>query len=286
MATTNFNIIVLNLARLLKTPRLLATDDVQPYTSAYLTQKVNEAVRDFLKEKFLEYGPERFETMFPEYVKESGALTNNGMVIKPVDAFLVLGVRNAGLPSVSFYPVPPNDIEDVKAGTNRMIVPSATKPVFWEENGVIVTAGIASGSAYVRYISTPTDIVPITTAVGSGFWSTAAGAYTAATRTLTATMSRAFVNGDVNKLIAFGTATATYGGRIESRTDDSTVVLAGENLPTGNILAASVLNVIVLETDPDAADLKLKKYWHGEILSRAYQQALTDARLNVMPVKQ
>ena len=102
MATTLFNSVLLDVARRLKAPRTLATDDTDingltsPYTSAILTKHINRSVRDLLIEFYTKFGETAFCEMFQQYIKTSGNLAlSSGAVAKPTDCFYVLDLRTA-----------------------------------------------------------------------------------------------------------------------------------------------------------------------------------------------
>lgn len=279
MATTKFNAIILAAARRLKTPRAAATTDVEPYTSAILTEYANRAVRDMLTEHLKGMGEARFAEFFPEYVKESGALAlSTGVTAKPSDALLVLDVVN-DTKTLKFYKLAQPSVQSVRAGIDKLIVPSATRPVFFEENALIQTLGVTTGNIIARYIQTHQDISPIITAAGNGNFNTAAGSWTASSRTLAATMNAAFVAGDMNKRIMFRSATVVYAGWIERQVTAGSVVVRGDGLPTANITAGNVIDVMVSDLDPDASDLKLNAAWHGAIIDRMVALAMADARV-------
>jgi hypothetical protein len=47
----------------------------------------------------------------------------------------------------------------VRSGQDGIIVPSATRPVFWEEDGIVKTLGILDANVIGRYIKLHADIV-------------------------------------------------------------------------------------------------------------------------------
>ena len=272
MATTKFNNIILDTARILKAARTLATDDAGSYTSALLTRYANRSIRKFLIERIQQLMPFQFAEAFPEYVKESGALTlTAGLTAKPTDAIYILEVRQG---STRFSRVQQKDVESLVTGINRTMVPSATKPFFWEDGGNINTLGVTSGNITARYIVVHQDISPITGSTSSGTSNSGSGTWVSSTRTLTCAMDRSFSSNDINKLIAFGGTTVGYIGIIESVTNGTTVVLRGDGLP-GNFSPSKVL---LSDTTPDSNDLKLNEYWHPEMVQRCVQMALADAK--------
>lgn len=283
MATTKFNNILLAGARRLKDARTDPTpngDANARYTSVQLTEYANRSVRDYLVAKLVELGPDGFADKYPEYIKTSGVLTlAAGAVAKPADAIVVADLMLSDL-SKTFSRIAQGRVANVKVGKDALIIPSATKPVFWEEGSNVNTLGILAGNVIARYIVTHQDILPSTAPVGNGNFNSASGGWVAATRTLSAPMNVAFVVGDVNKNVMFRSATVTYSGKIDSRTTPSDVVLSGYNLPAVDIAAPGVVQVIVSDQGPDPADLLLNDNWHSEIINRIVQYGLADAKAN------
>jgi hypothetical protein len=278
VSTLIFNSVLRAVARRLKAERTLATDDAGAYTSVLLTEYVNRAIKDLLIDKYLQLGDDRFRTLFPEYVKTSGALTlSGGVVAKPNDAFVITNLSTSG--GIEFKKLKQSQVEDVRRGTEMIIVPSASRPVFWEEAGNIYTLGVTSGDVVARYIQTPADITPSTVSAGNGNFNTATGAYTSATRTLVVSMNANFTASDINKTIIFRSATVTYLATIESCSAVNTVVLrAGNGLPAGDV--ATVAQVMV--SDLQSEDLKINPYFHADIINRAVAYGLMDAQQGVI----
>lgn len=82
--------------------------------------------------------------------------------------------------------------------------------------------------------------------------------WTAATRTLTATMSVAFASTDVGKWVDFFDSTdltVGYGGTIQTFVSTTSVIVQGDNLPASNIAAVSNLNVISTTPAGDSLDI-------------------------------
>lgn len=160
MATTKLNAIILAAARLLKTPRTDPTADVNPYTSALLTEYANRAIRDLLLDNFIKLGIDAFSEAFPEYMKTTGAalVLTSGKTSKPTDAFQVVNLYN----TVNFLRLEQKDVVEVKLGVHPIIIPSAVMPVFYQEGEDIYTLGLTTGSVYARYIEVPADATPVT----------------------------------------------------------------------------------------------------------------------------
>lgn len=280
MATTNFNSILLELARKLKDARTsaAASDDTgKRYTSTILSLYINRAVRDMLIEFLLKNGPKAFTETFPAYVKTgSGIVLSSGVGAKPSDCLTVIDLRSS---SAKFERIPQNIVSDVVAGVDGLISPSASMPVFYEEGANFYTLGITSGTVYPRYIVTPTDIVVSVVVPGSGKWRTAGGgSFTVATNTLSGvTMSTPFASGDENKKIMFydSLGAKVYFAYISSVVSGTSVVVYGDGLP-GTDITGDITSVLV--ADNDSSDLKLNAYWYGEVIDRAIKYANEDAR--------
>ena len=283
MATVVMNDLILKAARKVQEYRTSAAiaGDLATFrfTSADWTDYINRAVREYLKEKMEQLGIEGFRMLYPEYEKESGILTvAAGAVAKPSDALVILNLEKSD--ATIFYDLlPKNRIAGVQTGRDTEIVPSVTKPVFWEEDGFIKTLGLTTGNVIARYIKTHTDVLPITSAAGDGVHSTIAGQYTAATQVLAITMNRSFTSGDENRrLMFYDTAAAkVYYARVKTVASVTSVVVEsvdGSVLPAANIAAGNVTIALMEETAN--ADIVLNKIWHDEIVERAFGYAMMD----------
>lgn len=274
MATVKFNRVVTDAARVLKSARVLATDDVEPYSSALLQGYANRAIRDFIRDKFIETG-EMFGELLPEYVKKSGGITlAGGLAVMPNDVMYALDLWSS---SNKYAKISKEDVADIESGNNKLLVPSATRAYWWVEDGMIRTLGKLSDTVFLRYYATHVDISAVTTVGTAGNWNSDNGNWTALSRLLTVSMNSNFVAGDVGKVVAFRSAVGTFGGRIVRRDANNIVCVAGDGLPTVDI-TGGVLQVIVLDIEPDGADMKLSAVWHGEIVKRVVDMALRDTK--------
>lgn len=275
MATTKLNKVILAAARRLKDGRVYATDAGKRFSSAVLTGYANDAVRQFVLDMYNTLGEEeRFEEMFPELVKTSGVLVlAGGAVAMPSDALYMTDLSTENY-AVRFTKLSQDLVDMVRAGRDKLIVPIASKPVFWQEGNSIKTLGVTSGNVIGRYIIMPTDVSPIVGVAGAGNKNTATGSYVAATRTLTVTMTSALsaVN-DVNKIVVLystGT-TSVYVGRISSVTTvgpaNAVMVLDGDGLPQVN-LTANVSVVLIVDYEAFQSDIVLKEIWLPQIVDR------------------
>lgn len=285
MATTKFNNNILLAARRLKDRRTDASvngDTGQRYSSALLTNYQNKAIKELLREKFAEIGAAEFMRAFPELVKTSGVLTlTAGVVAKPSDAFLVIDLDSSDY-AVHFDVLEQSEVQRVRSGADPLKAPSATLPVFWDENGSINTLGLTTGSVVARYIVKPDDLAVITSAAGNGKKNSANGQYTTATKLLQATMSTGFASGDENRVVMFydNAAGKVYYGTIASVKDADEVYLSGDGLPAADIAAGNV--TIVLMEQLQDADVKLNALWFGNIVDRMVQYGLADAQAGIV----
>jgi len=285
MATTKFNTNIINAARSLKDRRTnpsAAGDTGMRYTSALLAYYQNKAVRAFIAEQLAALGVTAFCEKFPELVKTSDVLTvASGKVAKPSDALWVLSVAKSDY-TLWYDRVEENDVVSVQTGRNAMVVPSASRPVFWDQAGYVNTLGLTSGNIVCRYIVSPNDLAVITTAHDDGKKNTANGGYTAATNLLQATMNVSFASGDENRIVMFwdNHASKVYFGTVASVKDADEVYLTGEGLPAANISAGDV-TMVLMEQVRDT-DILLNDMWMGEIVRRMVQYGIADAQAGIV----
>jgi hypothetical protein len=285
MSSVKFNNNILEAAARMKDARTTAasSDDTNKrYTSAMWTRYQNRAIRDFLLEWFQKIGPDEFQNLFPEYIKTGSPLTlSSGSVATPADAFVVTELKNSA-GTIKFWRIEQKTVQDVLLGIDGLIVPSATRPVFYEEAGNIKTLGITTGDVIPRYIKTHQDIAVSVASAGTGKVKTGgSGAFNASTRTLSGlVMSPVFASGDEGKWLMFIDTTGTvsvFMARIESVVSATSVILTDDyGLPASNIVAGQVGDVLV--ADIDNVDLVLPEYWHGNIINRMVQFAMQDAK--------
>jgi hypothetical protein len=286
--TTYLNNLILATARKLKDERTSAasSDDTgHVYSSALLTEYANRAVRNYLAAELNSLGIKAFARKYPEYVKQSSALSlSSGSVAKPADALFVFDLVLSDL-SLRFDPISQENVAQALAGEAGLGAPSATHPGFYEESGNIKTLGVTSGTVLARYISVHPDLAVITTATSVGIiYTTAANlTWTAATKLLT-------VDGELhlfdtidptNQIIQFWKSGVVYTGRVSSYHitigGDAEVYVQGEALPASDITPSSLLGLAISGHGPEADDLKLNEHWHGEILERMVQMGQADA---------
>lgn len=289
MATTNFNNIVLAVARRVKSSRTDPTSSGDSssnrYTSALLAEYVNRSIRRFLIEQFQKYGEKAFMEVFPDYVitAPNAISVTAGVGAKPSDCFTIVDLFQQTT-LLKFFRLDQKDVRDIVSGLDKSIVPSSTAPAFYEEGSNFYTLGVTSGSVFPRYIKTHQDITPTTGVAGNGNYCTdlTLTAFTVATRVISAaTMHVSFASTDVGKkLILFdSTAGVVYDGVIDARLANDSVSITGADIPTGNIAAGHIGAVLVI--DKDINDLTLNKYWHPQIVDMAVTEALADAKANV-----
>jgi hypothetical protein len=271
MATVKFNSIVTELFTRLKDPITVANANGVVYSNTLVCYHLNRAIRDFLIEKIVSLKKD-FSEVFPEYVKIGSQIAlTSGIVAKPSDCFTVLDLTASG---VKFTKVDQFRVDNIINGFDPVIVPSSSKPIFWEEGFNIKTYGLTTGNVIPRYIVLHTDISPIVSVIGN--WNTASGSYVAATQTLSAVTYYSLGAANINNPIMFRSATASYQGIVASSPSNGSVILRGDGLPTTDI--ATVLQVIMSTTVPDSSDLYLSPYWYGEIVEKTIQYILQDTQ--------
>ena len=194
--------------------------------------------------------------------------------------------------SAWFSKLPAGKVDAVRTGRERLIVPTAERPVFYEEGSNIKTLGILDGSVLARYVKTHQDITVSVAAAGNGrIYATAAQiTWTAATRTLKILAdATGYVQADLGKLIVFRTSAIVYSGKLETLTIDLTaspdkveMILASGNLPAGNIVPSSVIEVLCIDSLPDSVDLNINPNFYGNIVDRMVAFGLQDAKNGVV----
>jgi len=292
MATTLFNLNILAAARKRLDKRSSAgpgDDTGHVYSSGLWSEYQNRAVRDILKLLYDSVGEKDFGNIIPEYMVTSGSLSLvGGVFAKPADCWHVVDLVKSDL-SVKFHKLKSSEVEDVRAGQNGVIVPTATRPVFWEEGPNIYTLGLTSATVIARYIKTHQDIVVSVAPIDAGHkYLTAANIeYVAATKTLRITdtlPAGGWVAADANRDLVFYTASQVYKGRIVSVTLDSgpdhiDIVITGDGIPATNISASNILAVVTPAiSGSDDADLKLNGNFFGDLIDRMAAFALEDSK--------
>jgi hypothetical protein len=285
MSTTRAKSLIVNVARKLKDLRATAgadSDTGRRYTSAVLTNYLNRAIRDLIRSV---YDADRtgFGAMLPEYVGTTTTFTISGLVAKQPEQWHFLELTTSdGL--ISFYPLL-SDVMKVIGLQDRLIRPSYSRPVFWEEAGCLFVYpttknGTDPWSVKGRYVKAHQNITVDTSPTDAGNWSTGTGGYTAATKTLVITMATNFASTDVNKRIFFRSATNVYAGMIDTKVANNTVTLRGDGLPAGDVASPGVIDAIVSSLSADTNDLPLNTEWDGELEDRMFKLALTDSVIN------
>lgn len=287
-ATTVFNQLILSVARRLKDSRATAdssSDSGKRYTSAILSEYVNRSIRNLLLESFQKYGQKSFIELFPEYLTIGSDISlTNGVGARPVDCFMILDLAQKTT-NLKFRRLEQNNVQDIVSGIDSIIIPSATKPVFYEEGSSFKTLGLTTTGTIVipRYIKTHTDISPSVTTAGSVKVATSVSASTfvSSTRTLAVvTISPVFSSNDIGKIVVIVDDSGNvYFCKIESIVSGSSVVLADSGLPPGTFIAGEIASIYVsADTQNVTSDLALNAYWHGEVIDRAVNEANQDAK--------
>ncbi|GEM_PF-6769254 len=283
MATTRFNNNILLAARRLQDVRTDPSptgDSGRRHKSALLQDYQNRAIREIIFDAYKSLG-RGFGSMIPEYVRTSGILTVSGaQATRPADSWIVTELIDSAK-TLKFVPISDDEVFDVTVGKRTLIVPSNSRPCFYQEGDkvVILPSSTSITGVIARYIRVHQDIVVNTSLSTDGnYLLTAPAAWTAATRQLTATMGFPFAIADINKLIMFKNAGIVYSGRIEAWISAVIVTVIGDGLPTGNL--AAVDTVLVGDNSPDASDLILKATWDSVIVDKMVQYATLDAVRN------
>lgn len=287
MATTNLNAIILAAARKLKDQRSSAgagDDSGKRYVSALLTEYANRAVRDLIRELFEVYR-ERIGDVLPEYMKTSGTLSlTNGVVTPPPDLWYAMDLVKSDR-TVKFHKLESEQVETVWSGQDKLIVPSATRPVFWQEAQKLYTLGLTNDNVIVRYLRAHLDIGVVTTTLGVGkylasgaFIYNSAGALGKIVYPDNGVMSVNFAAGDIGKWVSlfiggFGVALARITNTFAS-VPSVGIVIEGDGLPSGT---SGVTQILMSDLQPDGNDLILSPQWHGEIINRVVQFGVADA---------
>ena len=286
MATTRFNNNILEASRRVQQLRTSAGADgdtgangILPTSSALWTAYENRAVRDLIREIFEKEGAVGVYAKIPQYVLETTAFAVTTSVALNADQWHILELTDA-TKAIEFYRLK-NDILKVLGNRHGTIIPSATRPVYWEEAGSLFVAPAGSAfSCIARYLRTHQDITVNTAASDAGNFSTGTGSYTASTKTLAIAMNANFVSTDINKRIFFRSAANVYAGIIDTVPGVGSVTLRGDGLPTGTIAGPGVIHAILSSLSADPNDLILPNALDGEIIDRMVALARTDAGAN------
>lgn len=118
-----------------------------------------------------------------------------------------------------------------------------------------------------------------TTAVLSttGKYYVSGASWTASTNSLTATMNTAWSSSDVGNLVVFRNGTSVYVGTIASRTSDTVVVLAGDNLPTSDIGTVNDVMMAATTVSGDSINIgSLRLLRYGNQLNLTIKSTVTN----------
>lgn len=277
MITTRFNANILKAARALQSRRTTATaagDAGERYTSARLSDYQNHAIRRILLEELAAAGSVRGLTeRLPWYVSTTPSVAVSGASTPvPADGWLVESVTGA---LKKFRHAPDRTVAGILAGTEKVLVPTAAEPVWWQEGlSVIFRPSLDAEVLSLRYIRRHVDLVVLDSPAAGGKINLAPGAFTAATRTLTVTMNVPFAAADVNKPFSFYDGTVVYDGFILSVAGATAVVAGGDALPAVN---KSVVTMLVSDSSP--GDVLLPDIYDPRIVAYMVEAALNDAKL-------
>lgn len=137
-------------------------------------------------------------------------------------------------------------------------LPNAINITSWDKFDVLnraqqIAQGLVAEVVAPRYRKVLVPVFDGASKVGSSGMS-----WTAATKTLTATMSVAFASTDEGKWVDFFNSTdltVGYGGIIDNYVSTTSVVLTGDNLPASDIAIVSNLNVLSTTPAGDVLDI-------------------------------
>lgn len=277
MITTRFNTNILTAARKLQASRTVATaagDASQRLTSARLADYENTAIRRILLEEYSSLGIPGFVATLPWYVRTSPEVIVTGPPIDlPADGWMVESVVAAG---VKFRHALPHQIAGILAGTERVLVPSAAEPVWWQEEGFVqVRPALVATPVTLRYIRRHEDLAVLDSPATSGKINLAPGTYVAATKTITVSMNVALSSADINKRFSFYDGAIVYDGFVVSVPETTALIAGGDALPSVN---KTVVTLLLSDNSP--GDILLPDSYDPRIVAYMVEAALTDAKLN------
>jgi len=288
MATSRFNANIIEAANRLqdaRTDALASGDTNMRFTSAQLQRYQNRAVKDLVRDTFLQLGRKGFAELMPELVRESGVLTlASNEVALPSDAWHFLDLRGTGTSpnNQSFTFVDDKDVSKIRAGRD-LISPSSTRPVVFEKDGKLVTIGCgATATVQGRYIAIPDDIVAASTSgtVGTSYI-VGTGSTVSSSRAVNDTTNSPFVAAHVGKILAALTRASNVAraiGRIQSIASTSQAILDEKAV---FVSGTNAIDTLVIFDEFSSGDLTLADTWDGEIVKRMVEIALSEVKSSV-----
>lgn len=157
---TRFGANILTAARRLHDERSVAEaagDSTHRYTSALLCKYQNQAIRDIIRELYLQYG-NKLVTVLPEMIVESGDITlSSGLGNLPAECWVVLEAAKSDYSL--YYTKIDQDVLKVKAARDPLLAPSGSKPAFYQIGLTIqVLPTSVTGPARAFYVRQPADV--------------------------------------------------------------------------------------------------------------------------------
>lgn len=151
---------ILHAARKLHDNRAVAEasgDGTLRYSSAILCQYQNLAIRDIIREQYLQH-QEKLIKVMPEMVIESADITlSSGLGTLPTDCWVVLEAAKSDY-SI-YYTKIDQDVLKVKASRDPLLAPSSSKPAFYQIGLQIqVLPTSVTGPARAFYVRQPADV--------------------------------------------------------------------------------------------------------------------------------
>ena len=280
-ATPRFNANLLAAARRLQDERALATDNGLRYSSELLSFYQNASIRDIIREMWVQHGVGVVRSL-PEMINRVGplAIDGDGMGSVPSGSYQIIS-----LITDETTPVPVQrvfrDLSRLDAGLDSL-QGTAENPIFIQVERTIYLKGKDSVDVKGYALSEHIDIAPSyqsSEGSDSNVMPAAGGSWTAATRTLVATMDHPFTAADVGKIITLGLTTVCYLGTVESFVDASTVVLKGTDLATFDLAPLQSVHLSGVRGVGD--DIPLSAVWDSHIVDRMVAYGHQDAKVAI-----
>jgi len=279
MITTRFNTNILVTARKFQGKRTTATPTGDPgerLSSARLADYENQAIRRILLENYIATGsPAAFAEKIPWYVKTTlGVVFNGTSAPLPADGWMVESITTPD--GKKFRRALQHQVAGILSGTERILVPTADEPVFWqEENSIFFRPSLSAEAVVVRYIRRHEDLAVLDSPSTSGRINLIPGTFTVATRTIVVNLNAALTVADVNKPFSFYDGLKVYDGFILSVTNGTTFTAGGDALPAAD---AAVATILISDVSP--GEILLPDTYDPQIVAYMIEAAQTDHKLN------
>jgi hypothetical protein len=160
MASPRFDANIVTAAKRLHDNRAtahLADESAMRYTEALLVAYQNQAIRDTIRDTYLQHG-DRFDRIMPEMSSESTDVTlTSGVGNVPTDCWIVLEAAKSDY-SIYYTRIDVNPLK-VKANRDALMLPSNSRPVFYQAGRtIVVLPTTVTGPARLWYIQQPQDM--------------------------------------------------------------------------------------------------------------------------------